>query len=127
MYFQFSRLRETSEDDTLVYDALLQQFLTLVNRKNALMKRQDQLNMLDKEADLEKKLAMLQEELRALSELDDERKTEEDRKREDLLLEELVECVKKRNELVNIYIQKSFNTVTLEISYCYEMSTYHQL
>ena len=105
MYFQFSRLRETSEDDTLVYDALLQQFLTLVNRKNALMKRQDQLNMLDKEADLEKKLAMLQEELRALSELDDERKTEEDRKREDLLLEELVECVKKRNELVNIDIK----------------------
>ena len=30
------RLRETSEDDTLVYDALLQQFLTLVNRKQAL-------------------------------------------------------------------------------------------
>merc|ERR1711971_489498 len=78
------RLRETSEDDTLVYDALLQQFLTLVNRKNALMKRQDQLNMLDKEADLE-----------------EDRKTEEDRKREDLLLEELVECVKKGNELVD--------------------------
>ena len=94
------RLRETSEDDTLVYDALLQQFLTLVNRKNALMKRQDQLNMLDKEADLEKKLAMLQEELRALSELEEDRKTDDDRKREDLLLEELVECVKKRNELV---------------------------
>jgi len=95
------RLRETSEDDTLVYDALLQQFLTLVNRKNALMKRQDQLNMLDKEADLEKKLAMLQEELRALSELEEDRKTDDDRKREDLLLEELVECVKKRNELVD--------------------------
>ena len=98
-------MRETSEDDTLVYDALLQQFLTLVNRKNALMKRQDQLNMLDKEADLEKKLAMLQEELRALSELEEDRKTEEDRKREDLLLEELVECVKKRNELVNIVLK----------------------
>ena len=97
------RLRETSEDDTLVYDALLQQFLTLVNRKNALMKRQDQLNMLDKEADLEKKLAMLQEELRALSELEEDRKTDDDRKREDLLLEELVECVKKRNELVSNY------------------------
>ena len=44
---------------------------------------------------------ILQEELRALSELEEERKTEDDRKREDLLLEELVECVKKRNELVN--------------------------
>ena len=120
-------MRETSEDDTLVYDALLQQFLTLVNRKNALMKRQDQLNMLDKEADLEKKLAMLQEELRALSELEDERKTEEDRKREDLLLEELVECVKKRNELVNIdikIIQYCWGLVTLEINFTVEISKY---
>jgi len=95
-----ARLRETSEDDQLVYDALLQQFLTLVNKKNALMKRQFQLNMLEKEEDLEKKLFMLQEELRSLSELEDHRKTEEDRKREDLLLEELVLCVKRRNELV---------------------------
>jgi len=94
------RLRETSEDDQLVYDALLQQFLTLVNKKNAIMKRQFQLNMLEKEEDLEKKLSMLQDELRALSELEDHRKTEEDRRREDLLLEELVLCVKKRDELV---------------------------
>jgi hypothetical protein len=37
------RLRETSEeDDATLYDALLQQFLTLVNKKNALMKRQFQ-------------------------------------------------------------------------------------
>jgi len=94
------RLRETSEDDQMVYDALLQQWLTLVNQKNALLKRQDQLNLLDREADLEKKLAMLQEELRALSELDEGRKTEEDRRREDLLLEELVLCVKSRDQVV---------------------------
>jgi len=94
------RLRETSEDDQMVYDALLQQWLTLVNQKNALLKRQDQLNLLDREADLEKKLAMLQEELRALSELEEGRKTEEDRRREDLLLEELVLCVKSRDQVV---------------------------
>ena len=99
------RLRETSEDDTLVYDALLQQFLTLVNRKQALVKRQDQLNMMDKEADLDKKKAMLQEELRALSELEEDRKTDEDKKREDLLLEELIECIKKSNELVSTGIK----------------------
>jgi len=94
------RLRETSEDDQLVYDALLQQWFTLVNKKNALLRRQMQLNILEKEDDLEKKLSMLQEELRSLSEMDDSRKTEDDRKREDLLLEELVLVVNQRNELV---------------------------
>ena len=59
-----------------------------------------QLNILEKEDDLEKKLSMLQEELRSLSEMDDSRKTEDDRKREDLLLEELVLVVNQRNELV---------------------------
>jgi len=39
------RLRETSEDDQLVYDALLQQWFTLVNKKNALLRRQMQLNI----------------------------------------------------------------------------------
>jgi len=94
------RLRETSEDDQLVYDALLQQWFTLVNKKNALLRRQMQLNILEKEDDLEKKLLMLQDELRSLSEMEDSRKTDEDRKREDLLLEELVLVVNQRNELV---------------------------
>jgi len=94
------RLRETSEDDRLVYDALLQQWFTLVNKKNALLRRQMQLNILEKEDDLEKKLSMLQDELRSLSEMEESRKTEDDRKREDLLLEELVLVVNQRNELV---------------------------
>ena len=94
------RLRETSEDDQVLYDALLQQWFTLVNQKNALLRRQMQLNILKKEDNLEEKLQMLQEELRALSDLEESRKTEEDRKREDLLLQELVLVVNKRNELV---------------------------
>merc|ERR1719233_666782 len=94
------RLRETSEDDQLVYDALLQQWFTLVNTKNALIRRQMQLNILEKEDDLEKKLSMLQDELRSLSEMEESRKTEDDCKREDLLLEELVLVVNQRNELV---------------------------
>ena len=59
-----------------------------------------QLNILEKEDDLEKKLSMLQDELRSLSEMEESRKTEDDRKREDLLLEELVLVVNQRNELV---------------------------
>ena len=94
------RLRETSEDDQVLYDALLQQWFTLVNKKNALVKRQMQLNILKKEDNLDKKQNMLQEELRSLSEMEESRKTEDDRKREDLLLQELIELVNKRNELV---------------------------
>ena len=52
--------RETSEEDELVYDALLQQWFTLVNQKNALLRRQMQLNILEKEDDLEKKFMLLQ-------------------------------------------------------------------
>ncbi len=52
--------RETSEEDELVYDALLQQWFTLVNQKNALLRRQMQLNILEKEDDLEKKSLLLQ-------------------------------------------------------------------
>jgi len=32
------RLREVAEDDQLLYDALLQQWFTLVNKKNALLR-----------------------------------------------------------------------------------------
>jgi len=94
------RLRETSEDDQLMYDGLLQQWFTLVNKKNDLLRRQMHLNILEKEDDLEKKLSMLQEELRTLSEMEDGRKTEEDVRRENLLLEELVLVVNQRNQLV---------------------------
>ena len=94
------RLRETSEDDQVLYDALLQQWFTLVNKKNALLRRQMQLNILKKEDNLERKLAMLQEELRTLSEIEENRKSESDREREELLLQELVLVVNKRNELV---------------------------
>lgn len=94
------RIRETSDDDQLVYDALLQQWFTLVNKKNTLLRRQMQLNILEKEDDLEKKFMLLQDELRTYSEMDDRRKTEEDHQREELLLQELVLVVNQRNELV---------------------------
>merc|ERR1711874_4115 len=95
------RLRETSDSDQLVYDTLLQQWFVLVNQKNALLRRQMQLNILEKENDLEKKNLMLQEELRTYSEMEEDRKTEDDRRREQLLLEELVLVVNQKNELVN--------------------------
>jgi hypothetical protein len=85
------RMRETPEDDTVLYGALLQQFLALVNRKDSLIKRQFRLNMLEKEAELERRAAALQEEVRARA---GERGWGKDR-----LLEELVACVQRRSEL----------------------------
>eukprot|EP00088_Acartia_fossae_P012616 TRINITY_DN1651_c2_g1_i1.p1 TRINITY_DN1651_c2_g1~~TRINITY_DN1651_c2_g1_i1.p1 ORF type:complete len:344 (-),score=92.12 TRINITY_DN1651_c2_g1_i1:685-1656(-) len=94
------RIRETSEDDQLVYDALLQQWFALLNKKNALVRRQMQLNILEKQDDLEKKFLMLQDELRIYSDMADSKKTEEDQQREELLLQELLVVLNQRNEMV---------------------------
>ncbi|XP_055620017.1 EH domain-binding protein 1 isoform X2 [Toxorhynchites rutilus septentrionalis] len=88
-------------------DQLMSQWFTLVNKKNALLRRQMQLNLLEQENDLEKKYDMLNLELRAALSIDDWRKTEEQREKEALLLAELVAIVDKRNELVqNLHSQE---------------------
>ncbi|XP_058458439.1 EH domain-binding protein 1 isoform X2 [Malaya genurostris] len=88
-------------------DQLMSQWFTLVNKKNALLRRQMQLNLLEQENDLEKKYDMLNLELRATLSIEDWRKTEEQREKESLLLAELVAIVDKRNELVqNLHSQE---------------------
>lgn len=79
----------------------------LVNKKNALLRRQMQLNILEQESDLERKYELLNLELRAAMSIEDWRKTEEQREREKLLLAELLTIVDKRNELVlNLHSQE---------------------
>uniref|UniRef100_A0A182N2J8 EH domain-binding protein 1 n=1 Tax=Anopheles dirus TaxID=7168 RepID=A0A182N2J8_9DIPT len=88
-------------------DQLMSQWFTLVNKKNALLRRQMQLNLLEQENDLEKKYEMLNMELRAALSVEDWQKTEEQREKEALLLAELVAIVDKRNELVqNLHSQE---------------------
>ncbi|KAH8299705.1 hypothetical protein KR044_005001 [Drosophila immigrans] len=89
-------LCETEETE----EQLLSQWFTLVNKKNALLRRQMQLNILEQEKDLERKFTMLNQELRAAQSVEDWRKTEVQREKERLLLEELVTIVDKRDQLV---------------------------
>ncbi|CAL8110865.1 unnamed protein product [Orchesella dallaii] len=82
-------------------DHLMCEWFTLVNKKNALIRRQMQLNILEKEDDLERKYEQLNDELRKILAIDEFQKTEADRVRESLLLQELIQVVNQRDELVS--------------------------
>ena len=81
---------------------LLQEWFNLVNKKNNIIRRQDEIAFLAQADDLEKQCEIINRELRVLSTMPENEKTDEIHRREEHLVSKLVELVNQRNDLVQI-------------------------
>ena len=98
---QAIRQQDPEEADSSDFEAMLQKYFSLVNEKNSVVRRQMQLNIAEKERALEHKKEKLQLQLQKFSDLDESRKTEAMRLEEESLLQQYVEAVNEKNELVH--------------------------
>ena len=78
----------------------LESLILVVNEKNSLVRRQMQLNILEKETMIKMKQEKIQDELQQIADIAEDRKTESVRNREQELIEEHLKLVNEKNELV---------------------------
>ncbi|THD25245.1 EH domain-binding protein 1 [Fasciola hepatica] len=111
------RLQMARGTGTAAEDELLKRWFVLVSRKSTLIRRGMQLSIMEKEDDLKKKTQMLQDELRKLLSVEDYMKTDSDRRREDLLLQDLVQLINERDDMIHeldLHEQALAEELTLE-------------
>jgi len=89
-----------SDADKELEDVLLKKWFLLVNQKNALLHQQQELEILQNEKNLEKRHEILTNQLRNLMQIEDYKKTDDQKKTETILFNELISLVNKRNDLV---------------------------
>jgi len=91
-----------NEGDEEEEEDLLQEWFNLVNKKNHLLRRQQELSLIMKGDDLERRCDMINRELRALMAMEESQRTDDHKDREEMLLSQLMTLVKQRDQLVQI-------------------------
>eukprot|EP00794_Sanderia_malayensis_P015799 gene15799-17392_t len=81
---------------------LLQEWFNLVNKKNHLIRRQQELSLIMKGDDLERRSDMINRQLRVIMSLEEGDKTDDVKEKEEMLLSQLMMLVKQRDQLVQI-------------------------
>jgi hypothetical protein len=89
-----------TDADKELEDTLLRKWFLLVNEKNALLHQQQELEILQNEKNLEKRHEILTNQLRNLMQIEEYKKTDDQKKTETILFNELISLVNKRNDLV---------------------------
>ncbi|XP_071506919.1 uncharacterized protein [Diadema antillarum] len=79
---------------------LMQEWFSLVNEKNALVRFETELMVQARELELEDRHSQLEQELRQIMAVEEGRKSSSDREAEKLLLDEMLEVVEQRDALV---------------------------
>lgn len=113
-----ARLAEVSAEDEIICsklkkteakseeeEVLLREHMRLLNEKDALVRKSEYYNVLEQLADVNEDIARLQRELSGASTIEQEDKTEEDKKRIDGMMDELVELVNRKDQLSQKLIQ----------------------